>query len=748
MKTNALRLGKLNSFPTLIHSVLLIAIATIATSDVCLGGEPKSSTEVARIALDSFVSIITFDANRNPLGLGSGFFIKPDQIATNFHVIDGASFIIATSSEKNKTFNVIQIVATTKARDLAVLKVNQHNKSTLKLGNSDKAIVGQKIYALGSPEGLEGTFSEGMISSIRGGSSPDRLIQISAPISHGSSGGPILNTDAEVIGIAVAMWKDGQNLNFAVPVNYLRKLTGAKEKASITSSNPKNQFVSNDPLVPSSLEEKCNSGDGFSCNALGTAYQLANGVEKSAAQAAKYFAKACDDGVAAGCGNLANLYHSGNGVEKSEIKAADFYTKACDMGNAAACGNLGGDYALGLGTEKSYVKAAALLSKACDLGDPNGCSNLGALYEAGNGVEKSTSKAAKLITRACEMGDSCGCSNLGGLYESGEGVKRSDAKAAEYFARSCNGGCEYGCRNLGDSYRNGKGVEKSYSKAAEYYTKSCDEKSVAGCTGLGTLYESGNGVEKSAAKAAEYYAKGCDSENEQVSPYGCYNLGALYEKGNGIENSPQKARELYSKACNMGNGIACGKLGEFYEKGNGVEKSEVKAEEYFTKGCDGGAGYACKKLGAFYEKENGAEKASEIRIGSETVVTDHYFFIGFRQQAGKQIDVKSNTKIIRVGWHFGIKAKFKTSKKSIKSVIQLKVPNSPESFSSKKWKMTIQPDKNTVAVELEVDGSKGITGFQWGVGAGDPLGPYEMKLFVDDTLVGNYNFIVEEKSQQ
>ena len=92
-----------------------------------------------------------------------------------------------------------------------------------RLGNSDFAQVGETVYAVGNPRGLEGTFSQGIISSIR----PvgiDKLIQITAPLSPGSSGGPVLNRKGEVIGVSVLTIRDGQNLNFAIPSIHLSAL--------------------------------------------------------------------------------------------------------------------------------------------------------------------------------------------------------------------------------------------------------------------------------------------------------------------------------------------------------------------------------------------------------------------------------------------------------------------------------------------------------------------------------------------
>jgi len=112
--------------------------------------------------------------------------------------------------------------------DLAVLTVEGGGASTLTLGNSDTVKVGEPIVVVGNPEGLEQTVSNGLISGIRefGGK---KLFQITAPISEGSSGSPVFNERGEVIGVVVASLESGQNLNFAIPINYAKQLPQSDE---------------------------------------------------------------------------------------------------------------------------------------------------------------------------------------------------------------------------------------------------------------------------------------------------------------------------------------------------------------------------------------------------------------------------------------------------------------------------------------------------------------------------------------
>ena len=196
-----------------------------------------TSPEIAKTALGSTVHLGIFDAQVNLLARGSGFFVGPNQIATNYHVIEailnegaiGGAKLVG----KEEIYAIEKIVAHSKNHDLAIVKVKGVkiigiNVPALPLGDSDAVQIGDKVYVAGNPKGLEGTFSDGIISAIRPGGVPPlvrgKILQMTAPVSPGSSGGPVLNDGGEVIGISAlgSIRGDAQNLNFAIPVNYLK----------------------------------------------------------------------------------------------------------------------------------------------------------------------------------------------------------------------------------------------------------------------------------------------------------------------------------------------------------------------------------------------------------------------------------------------------------------------------------------------------------------------------------------------
>lgn len=183
--------------------------------------------DVARIYQKTAASVglvIALDRQNQPLQLGSGFLIDSEgTFATNYHVIAGAQAIQVKFQDSDDLIAVQGIYSTDSDKDLAILKVSISGKQPLPLSPS-RPIVGERVVAIGNPLGLESSVSEGIVSGIRRVSEDFELYQITAPLSPGNSGGPVLNSTGDVIGIATSTLESGQNLNFAVPIVQLLNL--------------------------------------------------------------------------------------------------------------------------------------------------------------------------------------------------------------------------------------------------------------------------------------------------------------------------------------------------------------------------------------------------------------------------------------------------------------------------------------------------------------------------------------------
>ena len=176
--------------------------------------------------LDVSVGISVFNADGNLISSGSGAFIKPDLIVTNFHVIEGSYKIVAYRNSDMKKINVV-INKIDPIHDIAVLKTNNFKSNKFLNIKTKFPRIGNDVWVAGAPEGLDGTISNGIISAIRKEKPYDfDLIQFTAPISFGSSGGPLINPNMDLIGITVLGIdrNDAQNLNFAVPSKYISHL--------------------------------------------------------------------------------------------------------------------------------------------------------------------------------------------------------------------------------------------------------------------------------------------------------------------------------------------------------------------------------------------------------------------------------------------------------------------------------------------------------------------------------------------
>ncbi len=173
------------------------------------------------------VSVRTKDKDGRELGLGSGFIISSDGIiVTNFHVLESA--YRAEVKIVDNEFKEVYLIKSDPSLDIALLKVDSKNLTSLPIGDSDSLVNGQFVVVLGSPWGFERSVSSGIISAIRS-QGAIKVIQMTAPVSPGSSGGPVINEYGEVVGITtLASFLMAQNLNFAIPINYLRKIINEK----------------------------------------------------------------------------------------------------------------------------------------------------------------------------------------------------------------------------------------------------------------------------------------------------------------------------------------------------------------------------------------------------------------------------------------------------------------------------------------------------------------------------------------
>lgn len=189
---------------------------------------------------------------RTPGGLGSGFIINEEGfLMTNFHVIEGETQIsVEVYLQKDgqlepKTYKQVRIVAINKFNDLALLKIEDKDAPKFKyvfLGSSDALSVGERVFAIGSPLGLERTVTEGILSTMTRELQGELYLQTTAQINPGNSGGPLFNMSGEVIGITNMKITFGEGLGFAIPIEGIRYFLDHRDAFAYSNDNPSNPY--------------------------------------------------------------------------------------------------------------------------------------------------------------------------------------------------------------------------------------------------------------------------------------------------------------------------------------------------------------------------------------------------------------------------------------------------------------------------------------------------------------------------
>jgi len=189
---------------------------------------------------------------RTPSGLGSGFFINADgYLITNFHVIEGETEIsVEVYHQHNgqldrETYKQVKIVALNKFRDLALLRIEDKNAPKFKyvtLGSADSLSVGDSVFAIGSPMGLERTVTSGILSTKTRQMEGELYLQTTAQINPGNSGGPLFNLAGEVVGVTNMKITFGEGLGFAIPVEMVRSFLDHRDAFAYSTDNPNNPY--------------------------------------------------------------------------------------------------------------------------------------------------------------------------------------------------------------------------------------------------------------------------------------------------------------------------------------------------------------------------------------------------------------------------------------------------------------------------------------------------------------------------
>ena len=223
-------------------------LALLALFFLCsaAAAQAESLPELIRRVKPSVVSVITYNAKGEVALTGTGFFIGPGRVLTNLHVVEGAQRAeVRTFEGKGKTYQVAGLASVDEDGDLAVLGVEMPSeRSSVVETASAPPEEGEHVFVIGNPLRLEGSVADGIVSAVREVPGLGRIVQITAPISHGNSGSPVFNMKGQVLGIVTIRVMNGQNINLALGASRFpapaagAKLTGFDELAGKDEQRP------------------------------------------------------------------------------------------------------------------------------------------------------------------------------------------------------------------------------------------------------------------------------------------------------------------------------------------------------------------------------------------------------------------------------------------------------------------------------------------------------------------------------
>lgn len=512
----------------------ILILSFLSGNQLCCAGSIDTES-IFKNTSPSILLVSVKDKKGNEF-IGTGFVIdKSGILVTNYHVIEGARYAIA-QSQTGKRYHIDKILAKDEYHDIAILSFETDGIESLLLGNSDEVKTGMAIAVIGNPVGLENTISEGLISGVRKSGRSSSILQISAPISKGSSGSPIFDKNGEVVGMATCLLKNGQALNFAIPSNDIKKLFN-----TITLDQPSMNQAKKSSDIKSESSSYETPEEDFR---RGLRYEMGAGYPKDTVEAVKWFTLAAQKGFVDADVTLGFCYEHGMGVPKNQNEAVHWYRKAAEEGSAKAKYLLAECYIAGNGVEKDPVKAKSLLLDSADHGYAQAQNDIAWTYCNGVLSDRDLQLGLTWYKKAADQGLAASQLALGEMYIDGLGTEKNPALAFSYLEKSANQGNLEALYNLAYLYEHGRGVEQNKSTAISYYKKSAEGGFTQAEYNLGVIYQDGLGVEQDNETSVFWYLRAAAKD--------CYpaqvNLGFDYLIGRGVPKDLERAREWFMKA--------------------------------------------------------------------------------------------------------------------------------------------------------------------------------------------------------
>lgn len=478
---------------------------------------------------DSIVVIYIMDEQMKLKAQGSGVVLPTKKIATNCHVIENSSYIMA---ERNKKLSIVKYDSGDLSKDICLLETSKSfTAKGVELGKTTNLKVGQYVYAIGAPAGLELSISDGIISQLRGKNPP--LIQTTASISPGSSGGGLFDTNGKLIGLTTLQRKNAQNLNFAIPVEYIKNQLEYRQtirmQDTVLDAIKNNECIIDKKgvCIPFSIRLK-DQNDIENANYAGFKIDgniiYCSSISDCTAQARSL--------INSGIVNLdLGLYQINYKYYPNSMLQEYFDSNFAREHVNFILSNLVKRYGYSWETlgryryspeqnpyenEIYYKKLYAYIygnrskedntNVAIEYEEPAKEENVEAVKEDDEPTDKIILDILENLREECKKGNGQSCHKLGIDYY----IKNDYIAAFTYNDLACGLNNGAGCEGIAEMYHDGLGVKQKFDQALYFYIKSCDLNFGVGCAGAGSMYYNGEGTAKDLSIASAYYKKSCE----------------------------------------------------------------------------------------------------------------------------------------------------------------------------------------------------------------------------------------------
>ena len=585
------------------------------------------AAEIYKRASESVVVVLALDANNQPVSSGSGFFVGDGKvIATNYHVVEDAAKIHVELAN-GETFET-PVLEIDRKSDLALLGYPHVGVPLALSGRSPK--IGEEIVVIGNPKGLERSLSTGIVSGIR--EDEGRVVyQLTAPISSGSSGSPVLDEQGIVLGMATFILEDGQNLNFAFPAIQAQRLLGTAKVIAWTQNQSSGGDVAEDNAEIEECIEKQRkaakeyfqdlraravAGDSEAQYEFGTEYFTCRSIikrhpEKYSAEKAKWYRRAAEQGHAEAQSSLGYAYWNGWGVPEDDAEGVKWFRRAAEQGHMDAQHKLGIAYSNGVGIPKDRSEAVKWIRRAADQGNYISAYSLVRIFKVD--VPYSFGDHIEFARYFAEQGDVESQYGMGNLHNNGTiDIPNASAEAAKWYRRAAVQGHARAQNILGDIYYFGRGVSKDFLEAAKWYRRSAEQGAASSDylvvassqLSLGYMYDKGKGVPQDDVEAVKWYRRAAERGDRDAQN----SLGVAYANGKGVSQNKSEAVKWYIRAAEQNDAYAQANLGRAYARGEGVPQNGAEAVKWLLRAAEQGHASAPVALGLVYFDGEGIPK--------------------------------------------------------------------------------------------------------------------------------------------